>query len=274
MVSVIIVTYNSEQTIKDCLESVLGSQGEKEIIVVDNNSSDKTVEIVSKFSKVRFIKNKENFGFGKASNTGARQAKGEFLFFLNPDCQVEKDSIKMLESFLIQNKEIAVVGPKLINENGSLQREMSPFPDLLDQIIVLLRLHRFKFFSKFVYPNYNYEKTQEAEHLMGSALMIRRSVFEEVGGFDPNFFLWFEETDLLKRIKEKGYEVVYYPKARVKHLVGQSTKQINFLKKQTIWNRSLLYYFKKHENFVTILLILPFVLLSYPAALVSYLVKK
>jgi hypothetical protein len=109
---------------------------------------------------------------------------------------------------------------------------------------------------------------------MGAALLVRRSVFEEAGGFDPNFFLWFEETDLLKRIKEKGYKIVYHPEASVIHLTGQSTKQINFIKRQTIWNKSLLYYFSKHHSWFELLVLLPFILLSYPAALLSYLVKK
>lgn len=273
-VSVIIVTYNSEETIRDCLKSVLSNSEQTKVIVVDNNSSDKTLEVVRQFPKVKIIQNKENFGFGKANNTGVKSSTGDYIFFLNPDCVVEKDAIEKLAGFLDKNNETAVVGPKLVNKDESLQKEISPFPTLVSEILVLLRLHRVGIFKKIVYPNYDYNKTQEVEHLMGSALMMRRSVFDKVGGFDENFFLWFEETDLLKRISEKGYKIVYYPEAIVKHLVGQSTKQLHFLNKQTIWNKSLIYYFSKHKGWVKLLLLAPFIILSYPAALVSYLVKR
>lgn len=270
-VSIIIITYNSEKTIKSCLDSIIGRG---EVIVVDNNSSDKTLEQVEKFKDIKVIKNKENLGFGKGNNLGVQNSSGETLFFLNPDCVVRENSLEKLVDFLDRNQEIGAVGPKLLNEDGSVLREMSPFPTVVSEIMVLLRLHRVPFFNNLVYPNYDFTKQQEAEHLMGAALMVRRAVFEDVGGFDENFFLWFEETDLLKRIKEKGHKVVYYPDAVVTHLVGQSTKQLNFLKRQTIWNKSLLYYFSKHETWLHILLLLPFILLSYPAAFFSELIKK
>lgn len=273
-VSFLIVTWNCQLIIGKLLKNLIELKNNTEIIVVDNDSTDGTGEIVKKISEVKLIQNKENLGFGKANNIGVKASKGDYLFFLNPDCEIEKNSVEKLTNFLDQNENVAVVGPKLLNSNGSIQKEMSPFPTVFSETFVLLRLHKFPLLRNLVYPNYDYTKTQEAKHLMGAALMIRRSVFEQVGGFDENFFLWFEETDLLKRIKQNGYKIFYYPKVSVKHLIGQSTRQLNFLKKQTIWNKSLLYYFKKHKNFGTILLLLPFVLLSYPASLIAYLVKR
>lgn len=270
-VSVIIVTYNSEKTIEACLQSV---PSKFETIVVDNDSTDKTVDLVKKFTNVELIQNKENLGFGQANNIGVARSVGDFLFFLNPDCVVEESAIEKLSDYLDKHAEAAVVGPKLLNRDGTIQMEMAPFPTVLSQILILLRLHRLRFFINIVYPKYNFEKVQEADHLMGAALMIRRNVFRKVSGFDPNFFLWFEETDLLKRIKETGSKIVYYPEASVTHLVGQSTRQLNYLTKQTIWNKSLIYYFRKHKEWVKLLLLAPFIVLSYPAALVSYLVKR
>lgn len=272
--STIIVTFNCEKTIKDCLKSVFSTTQETEVLVVDNKSNDQTTDLIKQFSKVKLIQNKENFGFGKANNIGANSSVGKYLFFLNPDCIVEKDTIEKIVDFLDKNKNIAVVGPKLINQDDSLQREMSPFPTVLSEILVLLRFHRLAFFKKIVYPNYDYSKIQDAEHLMGSALVVRREIFEQLGGFDSNFFLWFEETDLLKRIKDTGYKIVYFPDTTVTHLVGQSTKQINFLKKQTIWNKSLILYFKKHKQWYKLLVLLPFIVLSYLSSFLSYLIKR
>lgn len=270
--SIVIVSYNSEKTIKICLESIKNSN--EEIIVVDNNSTDKTCRIVETYNQVKLIRQDENFGFGKANDLGVKNSVGDYLFFLNPDTKVSTSSVNKLAHYLNKNKDIAVVGPKLLNTDGLIQKEMAKFPTLLSQVLILLRLHRFPVFSSLVYPNYNYDETQEAEHLMGSALLIRRKNFEEVGGFDENFFLWFEETDLLKRIKDFGNKIVYYPEASITHLVGQSTKQLNFWNKQTIWNKSLLYYFRKHKTWLHILVLLPFMLLSYPAAFLVSLVKK
>lgn len=273
-VSVIIVTYNSEATINDCLGSVISSSLESEVVVVDNNSTENTIEVINKFPSVKLIQNKENLGFGSGNNLGVKNTDSEYIFFLNPDTKVETGAVEKLGEYLDNNADVAAVGPKLLNSDGSIQKELANFPTLLSQLLILLRLHRFPLISNLAYPNFNYDKTQEAEHLMGAALMVRRSVFEEIGGFDEKFFLWFEETDLLKRIKEAGYKIVYYPEAVVTHLVGQSTKQLNFLKRQTIWNKSLLYYFSKHKTWLHILVLLPFIILSYPAALISYLVKK
>ncbi len=101
---------------------------------------------------------------------------------------------------------------------------------------------------------------------MGSALLARKEVFKKIGLFDENFFLWFEETDLEKRAKEAAFQVVYYPKAEVLHLAGHSTKQITPIKRQSIWNRSLVYYFQKHKSKIELLILLPFILLSFVLA--------
>lgn len=270
-VAVIIVTHNSESTINQTLGSL--REEKVETIVVDNKSTDQTLLQLSQFNNIRLIKNSENLGFGTANNIGVKKSSGDHLLLLNPDASVEPDCILKLEQYLEEHRETAIVGPKLLNSDGSVQKEVANFPSLVSQILILLRLHRVFFFSRLVYPTIDYNQTQEVEHLMGAALLIRRAVFEEIGGFDEKFFLWFEETDLLKRIKDNGYKIVYYPGTSVTHLVGQSTKQLNFFKRQTIWNRSLLHYFQKHKTWLHILILLPFVLLSYPAAFISKLIK-
>ncbi len=271
---IIIVTYNSAETIETCLKSIFSKSLKMEIVVIDNYSSDKTVEIVEKFKEVKLIRNKKNFGFGKANNTGVKISKGEYIFFLNPDCIVEKETVEKLAYFLDNNKNVAAVGPKLTDSSGKLQAYNSPFPTIFSEILVLLRLHRVSFFRNFVYSDYDYEKMQNEEHLMGAALMVRRNIFEEINGFDENIFLWFEETDLLKRIYDKNLGIVYLPSVSVVHLIGQSTKHINPIKKQTIWNKSLLYYFQKHKGWFKLLMLLPFILLSYIPALISIFFKN
>lgn len=271
-VSVVIITFNNEKTIRDCLNSVLKEDLDKELIVVDNNSSDSTCKLVEQFKEVKLIKNRENFGFGKANNIGTRVSVGNYILFLNPDTEVKKGSIAELANYLDQNSSVAAVGPALANENGRIQPERSSLPNLITEILILTNLHKLSFFRGFVYAIATPETIVQVDHLMGAALMIRREVFERVDGFDEKFFLWFEETDLLKRIQDKGLKIVYYPQSKVVHIGSQSSKLINSIKRQHIWNRSLLYYFKKHYGYQSILVLLPFVLISYLLAALKTLV--
>ncbi|OGY21674.1 MAG: hypothetical protein A2126_01825 [Candidatus Woykebacteria bacterium GWB1_45_5] len=271
-ITFIIVTWNSSGTIDGCLKRL--EKLKVEVWVVDNNSSDDTVSKVKEYPQVKLIKNKSNLGFATANNVVLKKVISEFVFLLNPDAQLVGAALAEMIKFMEKNKDVGILGPKLLNPDGSLQREMTPFPGLLDQILILLRLHRLPWFRNLVYPNYDYNKTQEAPHLMGSALLVRKEVFEKVGAFDENFFLWFEETDLEKRAKEAGFKIIYYPKAQVKHLRSTSIKKINPLKRQAIWNKSLRYYFKKHKSRLEQLILEPFIYISFLPALLLVVKEK
>jgi len=274
-VSIVIVTWNSSKTIRGCLDSIRKIE-DGEVFVVDNNSSDDVVGKIEKYPWVKLIKNKSNLGFGRANNLVLRKIINEFkfIFLLNPDAQLTNGALGKMIEFMEENKDVGVLGPKLLNFNDSLQKEITPFPNLLNQILILLRLHRLPWFSKLVYPNYDYNKIQEVEHLMGSALLIRKEVFEKIGFFDENFFLWFEETDLEKRAKEAGFKIVYYPKAEVHHLRSFSSRKMSRLKRQIIWNNSLRYYFKNHGFRLEQFILEPFILLSYILAFLLLLKDK
>jgi GT2 family glycosyltransferase len=270
-IDIVIVTLNNETTISSCLDSIHASSPNKiNIFVVDNASTDNTLDVVRRrFPYVRIIKNEENLGFAKANNQALRQSREEFVLLLNPDTEVVGDALDKMVLYLRKRKNVGVLGPKLLNADGSLQKELSSFPNLLSMILILLKLHRTTPFKSLVYPNYNYNEIQEVDHLMGSALLLRKEVFKKIGLFDENFFLWFEETDFEKKAKEAGFKIVYFPKASVKHLVGHSIKQINSLKRQMIWNKSLQYYFHKHKSKFEQIVLVPFIGLSYlPAFLI------
>lgn len=278
-VSAIIVSYNVKKLLRQCLDSLrrskLDSGFELEVWVVDNNSKDGTSDMVAKeFSWVNFIPNGRNLGFAVANNQAIRKIKDEFIFLLNPDATTQKNTIETMLAYMNKHNEVGILGPMLLNSDGIIQKEMSPFPRLLDSLLILLKLHRIKPLNYLVYPNYDYNKMQEAEHLMGSALFIRRKVFEDIGLFDEDFFLWFEETDLEKRTKDAGWKIVYYPKAKVTHLVGQSSRQVNPFKKQAIWNNSLLTYSRKHFSFLARISLFPFLLISYLAVIAVYFKNK
>lgn len=264
MVSIVIVSYNVSQILSECLNSLESFKNKYSVWVVDNASVDFTAKnIKDKYPWVKLLENKKNLGFAKANNQALKQIKSKYVFLLNPDAEVVDDAIDKMIGFMERNNDVGILGPKLINEDGSLQKERSSFPGLFDQILLLLKLHRTPKLNKFVYPDYDYEKNSEAEHLMGSALMVRKKVFDEIGYFDEDFFVWFEEVDLEKRAKEAGWKIVYYSEAQVKHLVGRSTRQLNPFIRQTIWNKSLWHYFSKHRPFLERIGLVPFMLLSY-----------
>ena len=277
-VSVVIVTWNSRETVEECLKSLLPQVSE--ILVVDNASKDGTAGfIVKNFPKIKLVKNKKNIGFAKAVNQGIRRARSKYILMLNPDTVVKEGALERMVEFADSDSKIGIVGPKLLSPDGTVQKEVQRFPTLLPMIFWLFRLHRIPPFPDlpplrgFLLRDFDYEKTQEAEHLMGAALLLRRKMLDELvsssrgrwasGPFDENFWLWFEETDLEKRAKDAGWKVVYYPKAEVIHQVGESTRKMNPFRLQYIWNNSLRHYFKKHRPFWEQVILEPFLWLSY-----------
>jgi len=276
-VSTVIVTWNSADTIENCLGSLATAVKDLrlEVVVVDNVSSDGTDGIIkTKFPNVKLIRNKKNVGYGTACNHGLKMATGEFVFLLNPDTEVLDDSLKKMLDYIKPRQDIGVLAPTLVNQDNSLQIEVSSFPSLSNQILILLRLHRLPFFKKVVYPDYEYEKVQELEHIMGSAILVRKEVLTKVDFFDENFFLWFEDTDLLKRIASAGYKIVYFPNASVLHIRSHSIRKLCPLERQIIWNKSLRYYFKKHRPRLEQILLEPFIALSYLPAFLQFAVDK
>lgn len=237
MISVIIVKYKSEKFLPACLSSI-GKDPKWEVIVVNNDQ--------------------ENQGFGAGCNQGAKRAQGRYLFFLNPDTLVLRGTIETLVKFLEKNKNAAIVAPLLLDRERkaySLQgsRELTP----LTGMIALSFLNKYfpnnSFSHRYWLKDWDKSILVEVEVAPGTAFLIRRKIFEEIGGFDPRFFLYFEETDLCKRIKKKGWGIFIEPKAKVIHFSKGSTPQNENIKK--IFRRSRFYYFKKHFGILSALVV-------------------
>ncbi len=253
MVSIIIVTYNSEKFIEKCIKSIKGKTKdiEYEIIIVDNNSSDRTVKIIyEKFPEIRLIRNKKNRGFASANNTAIKRANGEFIFFLNPDTILENNAVKILHDFLLKEKNAGVVGAKLVYFDNSLQLSCRTFPNFINVFFGRKSVFRILFpnnpiTKKYMLTNLDYKEIQEIDWLMGAAMMVRKDLLEEVGLFDEDYFLFVEDTDLCYRIKKKGYRNFYNPFAIVKHYHGGSVEH-KFNISQMHHNFGMYKFFKKH----------------------------
>lgn len=252
--SIIIITRNSEEVIYNCLSSVLKYYDNKdlyEIIVVDNNSSDKTSDLLANFSQIKIILNKDNKGFAKACHKGVKISTGEYLMFLNPDIIMENNVFEEAKKIFDQEKGIAVIGPKLIYTNGRLQPSVRKLPDLLSQLIMLFKLDHlgisFKSVNKYLCQNFNYELKQEVGQVMGACFITHKKIWRRLNGFDTRFFIWFEEVDYCYRAKKLGLKVIYAPIGPVKHLLGDSFNKENLLKKQWLFISSLIKYFLKNR---------------------------
>jgi hypothetical protein len=252
--SVIIVSWNVKDILSDCLDSVLRSSVAfpYEIIVVDNASTDGTADYIKKkFPAVRIIENKENHGFARANNQGALPAGGEYLFFLNPDTVLFGDTLNNLVDFMDCNPDIALCGPRILNDDKTLQWSVRNFPSwrgAFYRYTILKYLGLFKsHFETWHHRKFDYSKQTDIQQLIGAALIVRKDAFAKVGGFDERFFMYYEEVDLCRRLKDNGFRIVYYPVARLIHLGGKSAEQIP-ARTRFMMLRSLLLYFRKNSS--------------------------
>ena len=231
LVSVVIVSFNTRDTTLACLRAlekdVAHLNGEVETFVVDNDSHDGSAEAIkNEFPGVRLIESKTNEGFGPANNRAFEQAKGEFFLLLNSDAFLHEGALQTLVDFLRdpKNERVGGVGPRLLNEDGSLQASCWKFPSPSRSWLEALGLARlFASHPKLGdYYRWAHDTEREVDFVIGACLLLRRAVYDEVGGFDPNFFLYAEETDWQKRMKESGWSIAFCPRALVTHLGGAS----------------------------------------------------
>ncbi|MFZ0300331.1 MAG: glycosyltransferase family 2 protein [Candidatus Sulfotelmatobacter sp.] len=227
--SIIVINWNSAGFVRKCLQSVYaGTTGcEFEVIVVDNASFDECGEIVrNEFPAAKFIQSDLNLGFARANNLGARETTGRNLLFLNPDTEIVGDALLRMVSFLDTQPDAGLVGCKLLNTDLSLQTScVQAFPSLLNQALDNEHLRR-------VFPNLRLwgmqalltdGKPAEVEVVAGACLMIKSEVFEAIGQFSSNYFMYAEDADLCFKVKQAGWKNHYLSGASVVHHGGQSS---------------------------------------------------
>ena len=235
-VSVIIVNYNVKDLLVNCVDSILSSSGDLklEIIVVDNNSFDGSAEQLKlKFKDtpaVKVIESRVNLGFAKANNLGAKSAKGKYLLILNPDTIVQEDTIEKTIKFYEDNQKAGAVSCKLVLPNGKLDlacRRSFPRPSVaIYRILGLSKLFpHSKTFARYNLTYLDENQTYEVEAICGAFMMIKKEIYEKVGGFDEDYFMYGEDLDLCFRIKQAGYKIFYYSGNSIIHFKGESTRK-------------------------------------------------
>ena len=224
--SIIIVSYNVRQLLIRCIESVIkniGSDLSFEIIVVDNSSIDGSVEAVThKFTEIKIKQNNYNAGFPAANNQGFAMATGDYFLMLNPDTEITDNSIQKLLAFYKTIYNAGIVGPKLLNPDGSRQNVVWRFPKVRYIIAEILYLN-FLIPRKY-YKDKDFATTFEVESMSGAALLFSKDVLQKLGGLNEKLF-WIEDVDLCFRAKKLGLHNFYYHDAAIIHHIGQSAKK-------------------------------------------------
>ena len=248
--AVIIVNFNTGELLSQVIERVLKAKAVDEIIVVDNNSNDNSMELLPYSPKVNKYFRKNNAGFGSSCNYGAKHAQSKYLLFLNPDCLIQEESVAMTLKTFKNNSNVGMIGAWVKNPDGTEQKATRRrLPTLWRAIKTYSKLEKLaKYCDCFVGVNLNHKplnyEVQQVEAISGAFIFVETSVFNEIGQFDEAFFMHFEDLDLCKRVSDAGYNILLNPEVDVVHYQGissQSNSRVSEYKKQ-----SLQRYFRKH----------------------------
>jgi len=258
--SIVIVTYNHESEIGECLDAILNSSGDGqiEIIVIDNASRDNTrviiQERINSNTDGRFtflpIFREDNTGFTFGTNLGLKNAKGEFIMLLNPDTIVDPDAFKLLMNYLKENYKTGIVAPQLLASDGTIQASCRNFPQRRDIIWHLAGLNLIfptsKIFNHWKNADFSHQVEAKVGQPQGAALMTHRRALKDVGLLDETFSMFFSDVDWCKRFIEKSWNIVFFPVAKVTHHQGTSIHRNRI---PMIWSShlSFIQYFQKYK---------------------------
>jgi GT2 family glycosyltransferase len=245
------VSYNTwELTVQAITTLIQNCSFPLEIVVVDNASTDETVETVqNRFPDVKLVQNQQNVGFGMANNQGFELATNDLVLLLNTDAFIKRGCIEKLVETMQSDVKIGVVGPKVLNEDGTLQPSIHPFPGPLRAVLEYWWLERlFPAGTRLgSYRNWTYAVQSDVPWLIGACMLVRKSVIDETAGFSEEFFMYAEETDWQKRISDSGWRIVFTPAGECVHLGGASGG-IADLKVRSEFFRSQDIYLEKHSG--------------------------
>ena len=252
--TIIIVTHNSGSHIGPCLEALMPFAQWK-VVLVDNESKDDTVRQAHAVPlEVHTLINSHNAGFASAVNQAVKLAEGDFLVILNPDAKATAGSLDKLAQALLTDT-VGAAGGLLTGEDGLPQKGFTVrrFPTIRGMLAEVLLVNR-------IWPgnpcnvryrclDLDYQKAQEVDQPAGACLAVRRQAWETINGFDESFFpVWFEDVDFCRRLRDRGWKILYCPDAIFLHAGGHSVNRLSFRDRQSCWYKNLLQYFRKHHN--------------------------
>ncbi len=245
-VSFIIVNYNSGKYLRDCLSSIVRNCCvDKEIWVVDNASTDNSIELINDYLDwINLIENNKNLGFSAANNIALKNINTEYCLFLNPDTLISSGSVERLLEFILDKDRAAIVAPRLVNFDLSLQESYGHFPSIIIEIARLLSLNKLRRrLRKFFYHTLP-EAPIEVDWVFGACFLGRTSALKEIGGFNESFFMYSEDLELCYRLRMQNWQIWYHPYSIVQHFSSISA--------DSEWSSIEKYYhkYKGYYNFL------------------------
>lgn len=252
--SIIIVSWNVKALLGHALDSITASWGDRdglEIIVIDNASSDGTVDFIQRrYPHVSLIANADNRGFTGGNNQGIAAARGDYLLLLNCDTKVLGDALAKLVAFLEDHPDVGLVAPRLLNVDGTSQSSRRRFPTLATLFFESTWLQKIaprRWLARYYIEDRPDTVIQDVDWVQGAAMLVRREVIDEVGGLDETFFMYSEELDWCRRIRQAGWRIVYLPSAEIIHYGGKSSEQIAPAR-HIYFQSSKVYYTRKYHG--------------------------
>ncbi len=249
-IDVVVVSYNSRDTLRDCVEPLVGLPAVS-VTVVDNGSPDRSLEAIADLP-VQAIDSGRNGGFGFGCNLGMAAGSAPFVLFLNPDARIDGKSLQRLAAALEAEPDVAIVGPRLLEEDDrlvpSMRRYQRPGSTWAQALFVHRLVRRAAWANEIIHQEAAYERVAYPEWLSGACMLARRAALESIGGFDERFFLYCEDMDLCARLRAAGHEIRYEPGVAVHHDGGRSAPRASLY---AILARSRTRYARKHYGTVS-----------------------
>jgi N-acetylglucosaminyl-diphospho-decaprenol L-rhamnosyltransferase len=246
-IDAVIVAYNSAATLRECVEPLAAMQ-DVAVVVVDNASPQDSLVAVADLP-VTTVRAPRNGGFSYGCNLGAAEGTGPYVLLLNPDARIDAASLAAMRAVLDGDPGVGIVGPRILDEDGTLLYSRRRFPRLRSSLAQALFLQRVftaaDWSDEMVRDRAAYEVAGPAEWLSGACLMVRRSALEQIGGLDETFFLYCEDTDLCRRLADAGWGVRFEPAATARHAEGSSAPRDRL---QAIHAASRVRYARKHAT--------------------------
>ena len=247
MLSIIVVNFKNPPLLRLCLKSILNTTDpdlDKEILVVDVSSTIETRNVISEFTDIKSVCFKENIGYTRGVNEGIKASQGQVLFVINPDIILLKNGIKKMVDYIKNNPKVGLIGPQLLNFDGTIQNSSFRFYSPLTIVYRRTFLGHLpwakKELDRFLMKKESRNKVSEVDWLMGSALMFSKKAIQKIGLMDENLFLYMSEVDWAKRFWENGYKVVYFSEAKMYHYHRRGSKgrfdAFDIFKKETRWH--------------------------------------
>lgn len=255
MISVVTVNYRTQKDTRKMLKSLFKfhSASDVEVFIIENGSGDDLRDIESTFPSVKLIESKENLGFAGGCNLGIKEARGEFVVLINPDVIFTDDALVQITEKMKSEKDIGIGGVSLKNLDGSQQACVWNFPTPLDQTLLLLKVHHIfpniKPIASWLMKHFDYTVSNDVDQVMGAFFCIRRDVIESLGLLDDGFFMWYEEVDYCKTVKDAGWRIYFYADISALHRKGSSFETVPTIEKQKMVRRSIRRYIRKHYGF-------------------------